>query len=375
MLEKSLRATKDGDRHVTWNEDSSTLYIRIPDRRVATEATRLSASFPLESPKDNEEDEVDPKIKLIEVERERARLLNEIQSRRQAATLLQKRARGMEARKKVQKRREKARLKQQEREAAAMELQRVERGKRDRQRVKELKVQREKEWYKYADWDQNAQKAAVRIQSLARGCIARKKVPVIMPFQFAVGGYIFQHPGRKRPSEESKKVLRSMGIATAKKHIDKIVSDIVSPESLARAVDVPAGPGSDVDLMFQMFDINKDGVIGVQDLQHVFGALKYKLPPGQTTDDMVWGGDTDGDGYLSKEEFVDYMREVTKCMTSDEEQEEKKQQAHKAKAALTAGDRRNMMLRRLKGELSQEEIENAGLTTGKKVSKKVKKRQ
>jgi Ca2+-binding EF-hand superfamily protein len=279
----------------------------------------------------------------------------------------------MEARAAVEVKREKRRRAQSRQDAAAAEIQRIARGKRERTRVEELKKKRKSEWYHYVEWDVAAHNAAVRIQSLYRGKSARKKIPVVPPFQFAVGGYIFQHPGRKRPSEDAKKALRSGGARTAQKHIDLMTEmhlhgcvESVSPDALAKAKTVPEGPGSDVNLMFDMFDINSDGFISVNDLKHVWGALEGpRLPQHTHMADMLEAGDTDGDGLLSKAEFEDYMREVNKFMNDDEQQEEQAKEKQKAKAKMTGSEKRDMMLKRLRGELTPQEITDAGLTTGK----------
>ena len=378
-IDQELRHTKDGDRYVSWNPLSNTMYVRIPERCVAAEPAASLFYPPAAVAKAESVDYVDPKQKLKEIERERTRLLNEIDARRQAAVLLQKRARGMEARAEVQRKREKRRLVQAKKDAAAAEIQRIARGKKDRKRVQELREQRTKEWYLYVDWNENAHKAATKIQCLARGRAARKKTPVVQPFQFAVGGYIFQHPGRKRPSADATKALRSVGAQAAKRHIDMIsertlrIMENVSPDSLGHAKSVPDGPGMDVNVMFDMFDINSDGLISVQDLKHVWAALGApKLPQGTDMADMLHAGDTNGDGMLSKNEFEDFMREVNIYMNDDEAQEEQAKVQEKAKAAMTGAEKREMMLKRLKGELTMQEIEDAGLTTGKKTHKKKK---
>jgi len=75
LIDLVLRHTKDGNRFVSWNPASNTIQVRIPERRVATEAT-VSAFQPAVAPQGEVYE--DPKKKLKEIERERTRLLYEI---------------------------------------------------------------------------------------------------------------------------------------------------------------------------------------------------------------------------------------------------------------------------------------------------------
>jgi len=108
--------------------------------------------------------------------------------------------------------------------------------------------------------------------------------------------------------------------------------------------------------MFDMFDIDKDGYISIEDLHHVFDALDVGIEANAGLMDMITAGDLNGDGLLSKAEFVEYMREVSKHALDEKGEGKRKEDAKKEK--LRSSSKREMMLKRLNGELTQQETQS-----------------
>ena len=66
-IDQELRHTKDGDRYVSWNPLSNTMYVRIPERCVAAEPAASLFYPPVAVAKAESVDYVDPKQKLKEM--------------------------------------------------------------------------------------------------------------------------------------------------------------------------------------------------------------------------------------------------------------------------------------------------------------------
>jgi len=290
-------------------------------------------------------------------------LMEEITKRRAAAVILQRRARGMNHRKKVHHKRQQ----NQKIVEAAGTIQRVARGCMARTKTTEMKDQREKEWYKHKEWSEQDTEAATKIQAASRGYVMRREVPLVAPFQFAVGGHIFRHPGRKRTDDV--KLTKTELKARADKasaHVRRVTSTQTTAGALAQCDQVQHAD-DDMGLMFEMFDLNRDGFLSATDLEGVFHALgvSASLPeysaPGKGIVDMIAEADTNGDGSLSKEEFIEYMRLVAKHVKTEKELAKKKAMAMATKKRVTAASRRSLMVMRLKGEINETDAEKAGL--------------
>lgn len=161
-------------------------------------------------------------------------------------------------------------------------------------------------------------------------------------------------------------------------HILKVTARESSATALAQCSNVEHAT-DDMGLMFEMFDIDQDGKIDVADLAGVFEALglqsnlpQYSLP-GKAVSDMIDEGDEDGDGCLSKEEFIEYMRVVSKHLKAEEENAKKKAIARAAQRKVTAASRRTLMVARLKGEITDNQAEKAGLMMSTLKAKRRKK--
>jgi len=358
-------------REVKWSRADNTMYIKVHSNGLTPSPQTASAASPEEEREDAEPSKhakEDLRKRLFEVEEERARLMAEITARRQAAVALQRRARGMASRKRVESLGQKAQARHSTETKAATDVQRVARGRAGRNKVAGVRAQREKQWWEHTEWEQKHHDAACKIQRVSRGHMTRTSTLTVQPFTFAVGGHIFRHSGRKKMNTrlETRILQQRAEQHLQQSHRTSQMTKMPGNEHARSGI----SERDEIAMMFNMFDVDGDGFISVNDLDGILMSLHVSssLPAGDRASDLISEADADGDGKLNEEEFINYMREVSKYIRSENDVDKKNKKTKKAivGSKITASSRRAMMVARLRGDVNNEEAARAGLSVAKK---------
>lgn len=341
--------------------------------------------------------------RLVRLESERAQVAMILEEREKAALQIQQSGRALVARRRLEaKRAEKMAAVKARRTAAAIKIQGLQRGRASRARMNEVRSQLSSKGSAQASLQPQSvpeqrrmEEAALKLQALARGRSGRKEARRrVKPFSFSCRGHNFQHAGRRKsvdgmvlqyptrdredkPHRRGSKVYNKPWLKNAKKTQAEAKKKQVQAQevrdndpwaSLLNERDEEAqaryhrnhsylsDETSDDLEVFHIFDRDGDGCVSRDDFDksvHLLGKeggaeggdLMMRIQNYYDHFESLWNEmDSDNDGYVSKEEFIEFLR------ASRMEERKKKRQDH-MHGQMTEKRRRALLIARLKGRL------------------------